>query len=216
MSAQLGMQDKFAALSTREKSLVLIAGVAVIIMVAFTFLIEPAFKKLEGLNRDIGSAQAMQSSLQAQQQAFEDALAKDPDLELRGQLAALKKRHQALEVKFAQQLEGLVLPSQMPTLIEQVFAQAKGLTLVEMASVAPVNVFADDPQMKDIALYQHGLRLQFEGSYFAVRDFLAALEQRNSQVYWRAMSYRVDEYPKAMVTLEVYTLSSEKAFIGVK
>ncbi|HBY38437.1 MAG TPA: MSHA biogenesis protein MshJ, partial [Alteromonas sp.] len=56
----------------------------------------------------------------------------------------------------------------------------------------------------------------FEGRFFAVRDFLANLERLTNQIYWRSMAYEVSEYPNAQVTLEVYTLSTEKAFIGVE
>ena len=55
-----------------------------------------------------------------------------------------------------------------------------------------------------------------EGRYFAVRDFLARLEQLSDKLYWRSMAYHVKDYPTAEVTLEVYTLSTEKAFIGVE
>lgn len=214
--SQPTVAEKFAALSVREKGLVLGAGIVVIFMLGLTFLIEPAMKAMSAAEQELASEQVRFKSLQAQQTEFRKALSDDPDDALKRQLDMLTRQYEQLQSRFADELGELVLPQQMPALIEGVFSRAKGLQLIEMRSLTPQNIFADKPEMEGVAVYQHGLSLSFRGRYFEVRDFLSSLEELTSQLYWRSMAYNVEEYPEARVTVEVYTLSTEKAFIGVE
>ena len=207
---------KFAALSTREKMLIFVSGLVVIVAVMVMLLIEPAIIESLKSNQTIAGLALEVQSLEQQVDIYSQALAEDPDRELKQKIAQLDKRLVRLQDEFSAQLDDLISPRQMPLLIEQVFSQAEGLQLTEMASISPLNVFEDAPEMQNVPLYQHGVKLTFEGRFFAVRDFLSRLEQMTNQIYWRSMAYKVKEYPTAEVTLEVYTLSTEKAFIGVE
>ena len=209
-------EEKFAALSQREKVLIFASGMVVVLAVLVFLLIEPGIKENGKTSSSIEIARNEVTTLKELQLVYEQALAEDPDASLKLQIAQVDKRMVRLEENFAAQLADLILPRQMPALIEQVFSQADGLKLIEMASVSPENIFADNPAMAEVPLYQHGVTLTFEGRYFAVRDFLARLEQLSDKLYWRSMAYHVKEYPTAEVTLQVYTLSTEKAFIGVE
>ena len=62
----------------------------------------------------------------------------------------------------------------------------------------------------NIGVFKNTVVIQLEGSYFDVVDYLSALESLSWKFYWSELDYRVIEYPKAIVTLEVYTLSTEK------
>lgn len=216
MSDAVTIHDKFAAISQREKVMVLVAGIVVIFLLFFTFLVEPAFKRNSFMSSEIAGLEMQVHSLKQQKAVFADANLEDPDAELNQLMVQLDKRQVELENAFSAELQELVLPAQMPVLIEQVFQQARALDLVEMGSLAPVNIFADNPEMEGVALYQHGVKLVFTGKYFEVRDFLAQLERLTTKVYWRSMTYHVEEYPNAQVAIEVYTLSTERAFIGVE
>ena len=47
------------------------------------------------------------------------------------------------------------------------------------------------------------------------RRILAELEGLDWRFYWKSFNYNVNEYPLATVELEIYTLSTNRAFIGV-
>lgn len=209
-------ENKFTELSQREKVLIFVSGLVVILSVIVFLLIDPAIQSNSKTNNSIMTVEDEIKNLRALQSVYEEALGQDPDAKLKTQIAQVDKRMSRLQNEFSAQLSDLILPRQMPILIEQVFSQAEGLKLIEMASITPENIFADKPSMKDVPLYQHGVTLTFEGRFFAVRDFLGRLEQLTDRIYWRSMAYNVKEYPVAEVTLEVYTLSTEKAFIGVE
>jgi MSHA biogenesis protein MshJ len=60
----------------------------------------------------------------------------------------------------------------------------------------------------------HPVRLELTGNYFAIRDYLLALESLPVKYYWRSFKYQVETYPQARLILQVYTLGSREEFIG--
>jgi MSHA biogenesis protein MshJ len=67
----------------------------------------------------------------------------------------------------------------------------------------------------EVGLYRHGVRLVFEGDYLTTMAFLESLEQKSWRFFWQSLQYDVEQYPKARVTLTLYTLSPERAWLGV-
>lgn len=62
----------------------------------------------------------------------------------------------------------------------------------------------------NIGVFKHAVIIRLEGSYFDVIGYLSTLENLSWKFYWSELEYQVVEYPKAIVTLEVYTLSTGK------
>ncbi|MFC3095288.1 hypothetical protein DRW07_15640 [Alteromonas sediminis] len=207
--------DKFDALSGREKWLALLVGIVITIMVGFTYGIEPLMKDNTKLKTQISANQTQIKSLEMQLKIYQEALQVDPNAEYNAQLAQLKQRMSSLEQQFADELSELISPQAMPSLMNEVLSLSGALSLESMQSIQPVNIFADKPDMKDIALYQHGIQLTFTGSFAQIQSFLAELEATQWQVYWRTMQYDVDAYPEATLMIEFYTLSAEKELLRV-
>ncbi|VUD56796.1 hypothetical protein TDB9533_02403 [Thalassocella blandensis] len=67
---------------------------------------------------------------------------------------------------------------------------------------------------RGVGLYKHAVKLAIEGEYFTVVDYLKSIEELPWKIYWQTLDYQVQDYPRAKVVLEVYTLSTEKGFIG--
>jgi MSHA biogenesis protein MshJ len=67
----------------------------------------------------------------------------------------------------------------------------------------------------EVGLYRHGVKLVFEGDYMTTMEFLESLEQKSWRFFWQALQYDVEKYPNARVTLTLYTLSPERAWLGV-
>ena len=56
--------------------------------------------------------------------------------------------------------------------------------------------------------------MQFEGEYFQTLQFLQRLETVDG-FYWQLFDYQVDGYPRAIITIQLNTLSLEEGWIGV-
>lgn len=212
--------DKFSLLSKREKVLTLTAGVVLIVLVGFTFFIEPALKDWEKYRADIAAEEMRQRPLLQRQQVYVEALGEDPDAALKEELTALSQSLTELNEAFEAEFAKLVDPAAMGPLIKQVFQHAGALTLDEMVTLPVINMIkpnaGEQKPIEKRSLFQHGIRLTFTGTFFDVQQFIAKLESQTSQFYWHSLDYQVTDYPNASVTMQVSTLSSQEAFIGVE
>ena len=66
-----------------------------------------------------------------------------------------------------------------------------------------------------MTLYRHGIKLKFEGSYFQLRDYLQQMESLSWRFFWQDFDYRLVEYPSSELEVEIYSLSTKRAFLGV-
>ena len=144
-------------------------------------------------------------------------------------LDKLTDKSQDLDLYLQQETVNLVPPTQMPLLLENMLAGSQGVTLVSMQSIAPTPVLSsqtkkvdaesdaesNDTVVDEINLYRHGVLLSLRGSYFDIQHYLTRIEGLKWQFYWKRFNYVVTGYPEALVEVELYTLSTSKAFIGV-
>ena len=219
---------QFQNITQREKMLILVAGAVVIIMVGYMLFIEPLNEKIVREEQDLAAQRNQYSSVEAQLAVSEQLFDNDPNIQLAESLAKLTQRMKDLDMRLQHQTANLVLPTQMPMLLEKVLADSKGVTLVSMQSIAPTAVLSptmnnndekeindDVSTSEDINLYRHGVMLSVKGSYFDIQRYLSKIESLKWQFYWKRFNYVVDSYPNALVEVELYTLSTSEAFIGV-
>ena len=214
---KLDMQ--FYGLSLRERLLIVIAGLAFILLFGFVTFIEPAIKESERVAKQVQSRQDAVSDLEQQISQLQKAIQKDPDLPLRQRISSVKGKIADLDANLDGYTEDLVPANKMPELLEKVLSRSDKLTLLSMESIAPVQLLnAQDAETSgnNINLYQHGVRLVLQGAYFDIQKYLAQIETLQWRFYWKVFSYDVQQHPVAQVELELYTLSTNAAFIGVK
>lgn len=209
------LDAKFDAMSLRERSLVFYALPLTIIVMFFFLLIEPSVKESWALDDKIERAQSQLDSVSASLNEVIAELKVDPNLPIKEQIAQTEKSIEEVTALFAAELDELVPPQAMPILLEQLLAQTGSLSLQSMTSVPPVNVFEGQEDKADIELFKHGIKLSFVGNYFDTQAFLSAAENLGWKLYWQEISYSVEDYPLALVELELFTLSTSEVFISV-
>lgn len=64
-------------------------------------------------------------------------------------------------------------------------------------------------------IYRHGVEIVMQGRYPHLLDYMAALEAMPWQLYWSKAQLRVDEFPKATLTLTVYTVSLDQKWLNL-
>ena len=77
------------------------------------------------------------------------------------------------------------------------------------------NQVADSLEHQATVLYRHGVELQLQGSYLATLAYLKQLESLEWRFEWDVLLFDIQDYPVGTVTLEVYTYSTERDWIGV-
>ncbi|PKG97777.1 type II secretion system protein GspM [Paraglaciecola sp. MB-3u-78] len=209
------LSSKFLEVSLREQVLILFCGLVVVILMMYSLLLEPIFESSEKLQQNSKSADKEIRFLIAQVAELSDNIKTDPNGPVLERIALLKRQILNITNQLKTQTDNLVPANKMAGMLESVLAGSKGLTLIELQSIAPIPISLGLPEEPDAGLYRHGVTLVFQGNYFDIQRYLEKLESLPWQFYWERFDYLVGDYPTASVELEIYTLSTNKAFIGV-
>ena len=221
----------------RERLLMLGVAVALTAYLADALWITPAFKQwtqsrarhttasagLERLNDDIARQVAETRALEQQ---------------LKLEVEQLRTRVQRTDAELHQVGTTLIPAVDMLPVLERMLAQVGGLRLRSMQSLgrtelaagampaaatpaaAPVAVAvaASSPAPKADAspvLYRHGFELTLEGSYADLLAYLRALEAMPQHVLWGGVQFKVEQHPRALLTLRLYTLSLDRSWLEI-
>lgn len=196
-----------------ERKLIFFAVPALILFIGAMTYIEPTVIEIGKIYDRIDSIEKQRATVEATKAELFSAAKMDPDADTKDEIQKIEKLLAALEREFETELGQLVSPQAMPILLEQFFERASSLKLLKMESIPPLQLYAEEDS--DRKLYKHGIKVTFEGSYLDTRDFLAQAESLGWKLYWRYLQYEVSEHPNAKTELEVFTLSTSEAFIGV-
>lgn len=215
MKAQwLKMAEKFANLSVREKWLITLCSLTVVILGSYVFFVEPTVKSNQLLRQKLTAANHNTQQLDDQILAISTKLKQDPDQGVNIEYQRLVTESQALSEQLAHVIENLISPSQMATLLEDVLAGTQGLHLVSLESLKAEPIVNNNASENYAGYYLHPVRLELTGGYFSVLNYLETLESLPVNYYWRSFNYQVNDYPNATLILEVYTLGTRQEFIG--
>ena len=221
------LKSKTAALSLRERAILLIVAIVLVMFIWAQFYYLSFEKELKRINVEITQLQQLEYSQQDELQSLMVRLADDPNAQLLTEQRKIKNKLDKLKQQIEVRLSHLIAPELMADVMRKVLSDYQGLRLVSAKNleVEPLNlasVAKSDSQKgagveddKDQAvLFSHRFEMVLNGSYFQTVSFLKRLESMKG-FYWTMLKYEVDEYPNAKVTLQLSTLSLDEDWIGV-
>jgi len=211
----MAWNDAFAVRSAREKWLIAVCGLVAVALLLQTWLLDPVLARDQQQSSQLASLNSANGSKMMTIQQLEAALSKNPDADVDKQLASLQQQSQELSMSLAELTSTLVSPTQMAQLLQSVLDRSSKLKLISLTSLPAEPMKTGQQQEQETTTYYvHPVRLELTGSYFAIRDYLLALESLPVKYYWRSFNYTVEEYPQARLIVQVYTLGSRQEFIG--
>ncbi|CAM4000862.1 MSHA biogenesis protein MshJ [Aeromonas bestiarum] len=202
--------DKIAALSQRERVLILLTGLVLVCAGAIYGWLDGAALRLEQDRVALTTVQRDLEIMDLENLGKQARLARDPDQNVREQLVRVEGDIGKLDAELKAQTVDLIQAHEMPAVLEALLSRSANLHMLALTSLAPQPLMAGDQR---INLFKHGIRLKLEGGYFDVYQYLKALEALPRHFYWKQFDYQVQEHPKAVVEMEIYTLSTSKEFI---
>lgn len=223
-----GWAARFAALQQREKLMVAGATLFAILFGGYSLWIEPAQLQTTRLTKALAQQQTELAQLNAQLAALA-AQASDPDAPNR---AALEQIHRQL-AETDREIQGfdrvLITPAQAPALLQTLLAKHRGLSLVSLNTLPPQPLITPpkkeakpgDPASKPVAempggnIYKHGIEIKIAGGYHDLLTYVSELESGPQKLLWGGMSLAVQKHPVSELTLTVYSLSLESAWLVV-
>ena len=209
-------------MSLRERVMIFVAAVSVVITLINVTLLDPLLTKQKSLSAQVVHHQEKMKELQAQMQDLLQARRDNELSPLHTRLAQLKQQLQEQDGYLQSRSDRLVEPDKMASLLEQVLNKNDKLQLVELKTL-PASLLVEPPHAVDAEpqpglqkqIFKHGVRITVRGGYLDMLRYLTALEKMPAQMFWGEASLRVDKYPDAVLTLTLYTLSLDKTWLTV-
>lgn len=218
------LNDRYAALSRREQTLVALALVLGPLLIGYSLFVDPLGARRKALENTLAAEQGTIARLQAEAANLQQQLAVDPDAGRKADLAVLHGERDKLDEQLRQFSAVLVRPEEMNGLLERLLARHAGLRLLSLKTLAPQSVLPAEegkeggdakPIERSFDLYRHGVEIRLEGNYAQLQAYLAQLEKLQQKLLWGKLEYRVIDHPRAELTLIVYTLSPDRTWLAL-
>jgi MSHA biogenesis protein MshJ len=223
----------FESLSKREQWLTGITAVVVVLVLWHTFLYSSWSMQNTQYETQIGSLKQRIDGLNTGVRALKISLQQDPDKETRDRIAALGQKIEAQDQLLRASSSDLISPREMAHVLEDVLKKNQDLSLLRIQSGKSIPVYEEGtepekdkkkPAAKSVEedseeslgplAYMHPLTIEFQGSFDQTLAYLQAVEGLQWQLFWKGILLQTDEYPRANIKLQVYTLSLDAGWIG--
>lgn len=225
------LAERVDAMSLRERALIFLAAVLVLVTLVNMLLIDPLLSRQSVLSRQIVQTQNQTQALQAQIQALATTKNVDPDEALRARLQQLQQDLASADTTLLDFQSGLVPPQQMSSMLEDILLRNRALRLVSLKTLPTQNLAAAveeavaqtaenqaasaQPAAPQAGVFRHGVEITVQGSYADLLRYLAAMESSPYRMFWGKADLKADTYPRATLTLTLYTLSLDKAWLTI-
>ncbi|MCE9641814.1 MAG: type II secretion system protein M [Betaproteobacteria bacterium] len=225
---------KMDALSLRERIAVFAAALVVTVGIMVLVFIDPISAREKAVKARMTLQQTEMTALQSQVQSIEQRLA-NPDAanlvrrdNVRQQIAEIDERLKDME-------RSLVPAQRMNGLLQEMLARNPRLQLVGIRTLpvaplvarsekavtpaAPAGAAAPTPteksSMGEGGVFKHGVEITVRGTYAEMHDYLVRLEKSPWRMFWSRTKVETQEYPYLVMTVTIYTLSLDKAWLQV-
>lgn len=219
------VNQKWVVLSKRDRLMLFLVGLFGIAGLLDTYLTEPirqqkviATQELDKLASDTANVELQMTKLSASGESANSALQK--------QIQNYKTQISLQEKTLKDLGSMMVTPQEIAGLMRNLLQQHEQVRVMSMESLPPVSfvkkLTADksavanpaDPQVDLGVMFQHVIRLKLQGGFMALMQYVADLKALGSVVGWENAELK-SNYPDSELTLEVYTLSPQKPWLGI-
>lgn len=237
-------RDRFEALSVRERAIIVFAIIAGLYTTWNLAVMAPIHKQQKKVLSQISQWQRQIKDIDSKINMITSNMTGNGETGSLLRIKNLKNEISKINQIKKDMTVGFIRPGQMADVLKGLLKKEPGLKLVRLQSLGVEPLFPaeqkseankrkakasqvkSDTQAQTAAtaaetkttgpeVYKHGIVLEFQGNYVSTVNYLQSLEALPWKFYWDGMAYEVLEYPKAQVTVNVFTLSLDKGWIGV-
>lgn len=230
---------KINALSLRERVMAFAVAVLVLITLMDTLLLNPLLEKQKQLSQQVKQGQQKIIAMQAEIQRRVKSHELDPNAPNLERLRSLRQQSTKMRDDLLGMHKGLVSPDKMAFLLEDLLKRNGKLHLTSLKTLPVTTVSQSavsephavneknegagtiaqttktENKLFEDTVYKHGVEIVVQGGYPEIMDYLAQLEAMPWQLFWSKAKLNVDAYPKASLTLTLFTLSLDKKWLHI-
>jgi len=211
------LADKINERNLRERGLIFLMAVSVVVAIIFNFFIDPQLAKQKVLSQQLIQQQNQIKGLQSQIQSLGESRSVDPDIANRAKLESLRIQLVQLKALLQVKQQQLIPPDKIPEMLEEMLSRNRQLQLVSLQSLPATTVRGEEElgAAAEKEFFKHGVEIIILGSYFDLVDYMTQLEKLPTQMFWGKASLTVEEYPMSRLSLTFYTLSLDKPWLVI-
>lgn len=207
------IQEKFSTLSSREKAIVVAAILAASWSTWDSFIYQPLQLKKNNLQQQLTAINTQVTGQKQTEVLLLSDVNSDPNLSYQNRLTDLKAQYRLLQEQIILGDKKFVPPNQMAKALSDLLAQDTHLTLIKLDKLPTKTLLAGKQQQHPI--YKHELVITFSGNYLDTVNYLKSIEALPWAIVWERIDYQVTDYPSAICTINIVTLSFEEGWLGV-
>lgn len=226
--------DNYLKLTIREQYLILLTGIVAIFFIVFYLFIDAEIIQNNRSSKEILRLQSSNQSSQLSIMEMQVALQEDPNEDTRNKIAKYEAKLLKIDEKLLTLTSDLISPVQMRYALLELLQFEKGVSLLSFELLGAQPLLASKPLEKTTALssndkattetvktsvgvnlYRHGIKIKLSGSYFELQNYLTQLEKLSWKFFWQDFNFKLTEYPKNVLEIEMYSLGTKKEFVGV-
>lgn len=234
------LTNKIDALTLRERGIMLVVISGAIIFLFNSLLLDPQYAKQKILSDKIKQEQAQIAALRMEITQRAANINADPDAEIKKRIAGAEQQLIQIDAGLQELQKNLVRPEKMTGLLENILKRNHKLQLLSLKNLPVINVIEEKEDTTSLAskvvaainpttstsaivseqnlhnaIYKHEVEIVLQGSYLDMLNYMRELESLPEQIYWNKGKLTVIEYPKASLTLHLFTLSLEKKWLNL-
>lgn len=202
----------------RERAILLCAGIGLLVLSWLVFVHDPIAAAKQRETRNIASAQGRMADEQKRQEEIRQSYTGDPNAFALTRQRELRSAADTTNARLNELYGELISPRQMSQMLTSLLQRETMLTLVSLENQPSEGLLQPGTDANNVPatqVYKHGLRMVFEGDFLETVNYLRSLERLEGNVFWENLDFEVLEHPRARISLDIYTLSTEQGWIGV-
>ncbi len=220
--------EKIDGMSLRERVLIFAAVAFMLVTLIKVLFLDPLLAEQKRLSSQVVQQQEKMKDIQAQIGVLLQARKDDAVSPLRQRLGQAKQQLADGDAYLKSSRDHLVQPEKMADLLEKMLKKNGRLQLISLQTLpaAPLIEKAVKPDGAgaqpastavelDEQIFKHGVQITVRGGYLDMLQYLAALEQLPTKMFWGMSRMNVVQYPTAELTLTLYTLSLNKTWLQI-
>jgi MSHA biogenesis protein MshJ len=210
------LQVWFGLRPARER-LILMLAIGVVLGYAWLLLgFDTLTARATDAERRLSQTQRENAALSSAHAALKNSAEEEPNTALQRQIARLEAQNARLDVEVGAMSVTLVEPERMAMVLSRVMAKQPNIELIGMQNRSAEQLFFRAVDSGEpLVVFKHGLRLELKGGYLDALKYLADIEALGVRFFWESVTYEAEEYPDGILTIDVFTLSTQEQLINV-
>lgn len=184
------ISTRYELLSQREKILVLLSSLAVIVGLLFVSMIEPQFLAKQASELKYQRNQQTLQQIEQQIQQYQQILATEPEQVMREKLTQLQSEKEQLAQSLAQSHLSVLSTVEFTELLAEILEQQEGLRVTDFRLKAQPFTGDEDLIDEPASILKQQLNLSLQGSDVSLKNYLKRLEAMPVAISWDSIEYK--------------------------